>query len=59
MTQELLSRDQWNQRGRAVVVENSEARDVVVYWGRDVRGARHVFAESQTVAFEIETAVAA
>ena len=48
----VFSRDQWNERGRAVVVENSEARNVVMYWGRDVRGARHVFSEDQTLPVE-------
>jgi hypothetical protein len=48
----VLSRDEWNQRGRVVTVDNSEAVDVVLFWGKHVRGARHVFAESQTVAVE-------
>jgi hypothetical protein len=48
----VLSRDDWQLRGRVVFVENSEARDVVVYWGENVRGARHVFSHSQTVPVE-------
>jgi hypothetical protein len=48
----VFSRDQWNQVGRVVCVPNSEAKDVVVFWGKGVRGARHVFSEDQTLAFE-------
>jgi hypothetical protein len=51
MSGELLSRDQWLERGRVVCVPNTEAKSVVNYWeGRAGlhRGAWHVFAEDQT-----------
>jgi hypothetical protein len=43
-----LSREQWCALGRVVDVENSEAKDVVSFWEKKVRGARHVFSEEQT-----------
>jgi len=47
--EKLLNRVQWCELGRVVAVENSEAKAVVNFWKPNVRGARHVFAESQTI----------
>ena len=47
-----LSRDEWGERGRIVTAPNEEARDVFNYLGTNVRGARHVFDEDQTVPVE-------
>jgi hypothetical protein len=55
----LFSRDEWRERGRIVTVTNEEAIDVVNYFGTNVRGARHVFAEDQTVPVEQLSEVAA
>jgi hypothetical protein len=55
MRQQLLSRDQWRERGRVVTAPNEEAKDVVCYWeGHPTfrRGAWHVFAQDQTVPVE-------
>jgi hypothetical protein len=52
---EWFSRDQWHDRGRAVVVDNSEARGVTNYWEGHAglhRGAWHVFSEDQTLPVE-------
>lgn len=55
-----FSREKWRELGRVVVVENSEARDVFNFWAKNVRGARHVFSEEQTVEmFQQQEAVAA
>jgi hypothetical protein len=51
MRQQLLSREQWRERGRVVCVPNCEAKDVANYWEGHAglhRGAWHVFAEDQT-----------
>ena len=59
-----FSRDEWCERGRIVVVSNAEAKDVVNLFHADrpgIAGARHVFADDQTVPveeFEYEQAAA-
>jgi hypothetical protein len=50
-----LSREQWREYGRTVVVDNTEAKSVVNYWEGHAglhRGAWHVFSEDQTVPVE-------
>jgi len=53
--QDWLSREQWLERCRYVMVSNFEAKDVVNHFipgRRGVFGARHVFSEDQTATFE-------
>jgi hypothetical protein len=50
-----FSRDEWRERGRVVTAPNEEAKTVVNFYlpGRyGVAGARHVFAQDQTVPVE-------
>jgi hypothetical protein len=53
MNKFLLSRSEWCARGRVVVVDNSQAEDVVNFWEENVRGAKHVFTEDQTVPADV------
>lgn len=58
----LLSRDQWQQRGRVVCVPNEQAKSVVNYWEGQAglqRGAWHVFSEDQTLPVAQQEEVAA